>query len=206
MDYLSLYLVIGVTIYISLQAFQNASFKDEWTFSPYAIKHYNKGWKVLQHMWIHLDMQHLIFNMISLYFLGDVLIHQFVFEYGVMEGNLKFLTLYMIGGIFATVIPYLRHNENPTYRSLGASGAVSAIVFGAILWNPEMELGFILLPFYFKAYWFGLGYLVYEFYMDRRGDTGIAHDAHIGGAITGIIYILVINFPKGQQFLDSFFK
>lgn len=196
---------MGVTVLVSLQAFNDSTLKNKLTFSPYAVKHHNEGFKVFSHMWIHLDMQHLIFNMLSLFFLGKMLLGHFVVSYGTVNGNLKFLMLYLTGGIFATVIPYLRHNENPGYRSLGASGAVSAVVFGAILWDPQMKLGFIFLPVSLPAYWFGLGYLVYEFYMDRRGDTGIAHDAHIGGAITGIIYILVINFPKGQAFIESFF-
>lgn len=204
MQHLSLFLIIGITIYVSMQAFKDAALKSKWTFSPYAVKHYNEGKRVFSHMWIHLDTQHLIFNMISLYFLGEVLLKEFVFAYGVTDGNIKFVSLYLIGGVMATVIPYLRHKDNPSYRSLGASGAVSAVVFGAIIWNPEMRLGFFFLPFYFPAYWFGIGYLIYEFYMDRKGNTGIAHDAHIGGAVTGIIYILVINFPKGQAFLDSF--
>ena len=107
----------------------------------------------------------------------------------------------MIGGLFATLIPYKRNQDNPTYRSLGASGAVSAVVFAMILWQPSLPLNIMFIPFSIPAWVFGLVYLAFEFFADKKGNTGIAHDAHIGGAFLGIIYILVIQPEKGMEFI-----
>ncbi|MBU2019800.1 MAG: rhomboid family intramembrane serine protease [Bacteroidetes bacterium] len=180
----------------------NSDLKNRWAFAPYLVKNQGEGHRVFSHIWIHVDIQHLLFNMLSLYFLGDLLVQEFMFEYGTLLGQIHFVVLYLLGGVFATVWPYLRNQDNPSYRAMGASGAVSAIVFAAIIWRPDIEMGLIFLPIYLPAYWFGLIYLAYEFWANKRGGTGIAHDAHIGGAILGIIYILVINFDKGKNFLN----
>lgn len=197
-----LFLLIAVNVASSMMAFNKSELRDKWTFSPYAVKHHNEHWRVFSHMWIHVDANHLLFNMMSLYFLGDLLQSELGYTYGQVLGQSHFLALYLLGGLFATIIPYVRNQDNSSYLSMGASGAVSAIVFGAILWRPDVELGLFFLPFRFKAYWFGIIYLAYEFWADRKGGTGIAHDAHIGGAICGIIYILVIYPDKGRMFLN----
>ena len=184
-----------------MAAFNNRELKDKWTYSPYLVKHEGQTWRIFSHMWIHVDVNHLLFNMLSLYFLGDLLMTELGYKYGSLLGQSHFVALYLLGGVFATIIPYFRNQDNSSYLSMGASGAVSAVVFGAILWRPDVELGIIFLPFRFPAYWFGIIYLAYEFWADRKGGTGIAHDAHIGGAICGIIYILVIYPQKGSMFL-----
>ncbi|MFK7786217.1 MAG: rhomboid family intramembrane serine protease, partial [Crocinitomicaceae bacterium] len=107
--------------------------------------------------------------------------------------------------LFATIVPYIRNKDNPGYRSLGASGAVSAVIFAAILWNPEMRLSLFFIPIAIPAYIFGPLYLLFEFYMDKRGGGRIAHDAHIGGAIFGVLYVLIINIDKGKEFINLFF-
>jgi membrane associated rhomboid family serine protease len=197
-------LILIVTVLISMQAMQNGNLKERLMYSPYLVKHNNEGYRIFTHLWIHSDVAHLFFNMFSLYALGGMLEMELINEYGRLKGELHFLTIYLLGGLFATLIPYIRNHENPAYRSLGASGAVSAIIFAAILWRPEMELQIIFVPIPFKAYWFGIFYLAYEIWMDKKGNTGIAHDAHIGGAILGIVYVLLVNFDKlanfGQQF------
>jgi membrane associated rhomboid family serine protease len=197
-------LILIITVLISMQAMQNAELKERWMYSPYLVKHNHQGYRIFSHIWIHADVAHLFFNMFSLYALGGMLEMELMYEYGRVKGELHFAIIYLLGGLFATLIPYIRNHENPAYRSIGASGAVSAIVFAAILWRPEMELQIIFIPISFKAYWFGLFYLAYEVYMDKRGNTGIAHDAHIGGAILGIFYILLINFGKLSNFVHQF--
>jgi len=89
--------------------------------------------------------------------------------------------------------------------SLGASGAVSAVVFACILWNPSMELRFLFIPFTIKAWLFGILYLAFEYYMAKRGNSNIGHDAHFGGAVFGILYILLINLDKGKEFISTIF-
>jgi membrane associated rhomboid family serine protease len=200
-----LVIIIGITVVISLNAFKDRNLTEKFLYSPYDCKHHGHYYRMISHMVIHADMTHLIFNMLSLYFLGSLLEKQFMFEYGTMNGEIHFFILYFLGGIFATVIPFARNQDNPNYRSLGASGAVSAVIFAAILWNPTMELELLFIPIPIPAYLFGPLYLAFEYWADRRGGTGIAHDAHIGGAIFGILYVLIINIDKGKEFFSQIF-
>lgn len=215
-----LILIILVTAGVSLKAFNDRAFMERFLFIPYISKGEGQKYRFLSHILIHADWSHLIFNMFSFYFLGDLLLNGQKYEYmgsvypvgdgmvhyyGELLGQAHFLAIYVLGGLFATVWPFLRNKDNPAYRSLGASGAVSAVVFAAIIWNPSVELGILFIPFGIPAYIFGPLYLAYEFFANKRGGTGIAHDAHIGGAIFGIAYVLIINFEKGQSFIGYFF-
>jgi membrane associated rhomboid family serine protease len=210
-------IIILITVVVSIGAFNNRAIMDRFMFNPYDVKHYKNHIRIVAHMLIHADYMHLGFNMMALYFLGNIFldvpcnVYQDV-DCGLIQtfgngiGQMHFVTLYILGGLFATVIPYLRHQDNPSYRSLGASGAVSAVIFGAILWNPSMPLNLLFIPIAIPAYIFGPLYLLFEFLMDKRGGTGIAHDAHIGGALFGIIYVLIINIDKGTEFVGKIFN
>lgn len=199
-------IIIILTVIVSLRAFKDVNTMDKLMYMPYRCKHNGEYYRTLGHVLIHADMTHLAFNMFSLYFLGSLLEQNFMFEFGVVKGEIHFLLIYVFGGIFATLIPFVRNQDNPNYRSLGASGAVSAIVFAAILWNPTMQLGLLFIPFPIPAYIFGPLYLAFEYFADKRGGTGIAHDAHIGGAVFGILYVLIINIDKGKEFFSLIFN
>jgi membrane associated rhomboid family serine protease len=175
-------------------------------FSPYLIKYNNQWYRLFTHSWIHADWQHLLFNMVSLFYIGDVLIKEcWIPAYGEVEGMVLFLILYIIGGVAATVLPYLKNKENYSYRALGASGAVSAVIFAAILWQPNMPLGLLFIPFSIPAYIFGPLYLLIEYFAMRNIKTGVAHDAHLGGALFGILFVLFLNLDKGKDFVHLFF-
>lgn len=212
----ALTIILIVTIGVSLMAFNNRAMMEKMLYIPYDCKHNKNYARIFTHIFIHADWGHLLFNMISLYFLGNSFLTQptyphlgidggLIATYGDVMGQMHFVSLYVLGALFATVIPYARNQDNPGYRSLGASGAVSAVIFAAIIWNPSMQIQIIFIPFPIPAYIFGPLYLLYEFYADKKGGTGIAHDAHIGGAIFGIIYVLIINFDKGKQFIETIF-
>ena len=205
-------------------AFSNQQLLGRFMFIPYEAKHHGRFDRFISHIFIHADFGHLAFNMLSLYFLGDMFLNQIGgtyytpgsegtfeldgglnFTYGNVIGQIHFGILYFAGGLFATIIPYARNQDNPNYKSLGASGAVSAVIFAAILWNPTVELRFLFIPFPIKAWLFGILYLGAEYYMDRRGGGRIAHDAHIGGALFGILYVLIINIDKGKEFIQAIF-
>lgn len=137
---------------------------------------------------------HLLFNMFVLFNFGSVLEDKFT-ELGVGIPALHYLLLYFGAALFSTIIPFARHKENPNYMSLGASGCVSAVLFAYICILPDTPLTFVFFPFFSIPAWaIGIGYLVYEYYMDKRGGTNIAHDAHIGGAIFGIAFMLLFHF------------
>lgn len=201
-------IILIITIIISIIGFNNKSLINKMTFMPYDIKNNSNYSRFFTHILIHADYSHLLFNMISLYYLGNSLLNfpgGLIYEYGNSIGQLHFLFLYLLGGLFASCIPFERNKENPNYASIGASGAVSAIIFASIIWNPSMKLNIMFIPIDIPAYIFGPLYLLYEFYQDKKNNSGIAHDAHIGGAIFGVIYILIINIDKGLEFINYFF-
>lgn len=199
----ALSIILLTTIILSMNAMNKEELKNRMMFIPYLCKKEKQSYRILTHMFIHADITHLLFNMMSLYFLGSILEKELIYEFGFLKGEFHFVTLYFLGGLFSTLIPYARNHDNPSYRSLGASGAVSAIVFGFVIWNPTADLIVMIIPM--KAWLFGILYLIYEFWSDKRGGTGIAHDAHIGGAIFGVIFILLINIEKGKEILNLVF-
>ena len=220
-----LILFLIVIVGVSIKAFNDSEFMEKWMFIPYLVNRDKQYYRIASHMAIHADWTHLAFNAMSLYFLGDGFLNmtsgiysmnndlttKFALDGGLIEyygpvmGQIHFGLLFILGGLFAGIVPYIRNKDNPSYRSLGASGAVSAVIFAAIIWNPEMRLSLFFIPIAIPAYIFGPLYLLFEFIMDKRGNSGIAHDAHIGGAIFGVLYVLLINIDKGKEFLSLFF-
>ena len=117
-------LILLITVAISVMAFNNKNLMDKMMFIPYESKHNSNYVRVLSHILIHADYTHLLFNMISLYYLGNSLLNfpgGLISEFGVLGGQVHFLILYVLGGLFATLIPFARTQDNPNYRSLGAS-------------------------------------------------------------------------------------
>lgn len=205
-------IIIAVTVIVSLLAFNNSDLRYRLMYIPYRVKHNREHVRTFTHLFIHADYMHLFFNMFSLYALGSAFLSStgreyvgvgegLISTYGALLAQLHFAVLYFLGGLFATLIPYLRNQDNPNYLSLGASGAVSSVIFASIIWNPQMQLSLFFLPS-IPAYIFGPLYILFEIYMDKRGNTGVAHDAHIGGAIFGIVYILIVNIDKGKELID----
>ena len=198
-------IIIAITVLISFQANKNPDLKQRFLYIPFQLKHNNEYYRLISHIFIHADISHLAFNMISLYFLGSTLSYYFIDYYGLQLGTSYLLILYFAGAIFASLPSFLKQQDNSAYRSLGASGAVSAVIFAAILWDPSLSLGILFIPFPIPAYIFGPIYLAVEYFSMKRGGTGIAHDAHLGGAVFGILFVLLLNINKGKEFLDLFF-
>jgi len=192
-----------------------------YLFIPSRVFDLGERYRFFSHMFIHADYSHLIFNMLSLYFLGNVMLTAqggdyiddsggvfhiasgWMHQYGFWTGQFLFLALYLLGGLFSSLLPYARHKRNPSYMSLGASGAVSAVIFASILWNPSLKIYLFFIPFGIPAYVFGPLYIAYEIYMDKRGGSAIAHDAHLGGAVFGVLFVLLINVQSGFLFLEQ---
>ena len=200
-------MVIGLillTALISWQGFQNPAFLDRMLFNPYRVKHHAEWPRFFTHMAVHLDWSHLLFNMMTLYFIGDFLFQEYSMLFGPLKGVYYFLALYLMGGLFATLYSYYKHQDQPGYRSLGASGAVTAVLFAFIAAHPTQGLMLMFIPIPIPAYIFGPIYLLIEYYAFRKGNTGIAHDAHISGALVGILFVLFF-IPGYAQFFASLF-
>lgn len=210
-------LILLVTVLVSALCFNNRELFYRFAFVPGDIKQGKKRLGFLTHMLVHADWAHLMFNMFSLYFLGDALLsiqgHSvyrisdgLIATYGPLRGNLHFLLIYVLGGVASTFWPLWRNQDNPSYVSVGASGAVSAIIFATILWNPFLELEFIFLPgIGIPSYIFGPLFLAFEFWAFKRNKTNIAHDAHIGGALFGLLYVMIINPDKLTNLFSQIF-
>lgn len=199
-------IIIAATVLISIQGINNQDFMYKWSFSPYDVKHHKVYYKFLSHMFVHADWTHLLFNMLSFYMFGSFFETELILKYGLILGSAHFLVLYFLGGFIATFWPMIRNQDNSRCTSVGASGAVSSIIFAVILWMPTMKMGLIFLPIPIPAYIFGPLYLAFEFWAFKRGKSNIAHDAHIGGAIFGIVYVLIINIDKGKEFFSVIFN
>lgn len=223
MDINILHIIIAVTAIVSYQALNNNDMLYRFLYIPYRVQHNGEKYRLFSGMLIHGDFFHLLFNMMSLYFLGSAMLSKvggeyitsdgeiillnngWMQEYGAINGQIMFLLLYVLGGVLSCIIPFNRHKDNPNYSSLGASGAVSAVIFASIIWNPTLKLYLFFIPIGIPAYIFGPLYIAYEIYMDKRGNTKVAHDAHIGGAIVGILFVLITNLEAGKRFIEQIF-
>jgi membrane associated rhomboid family serine protease len=143
--------------------------------------------------------------MIALYYFGPLVEDYFRFDFGTVPGNIMYIVFYLLGGVFATLLPFVRHKEDEYYSSVGASGAIAALIFAGIIFEPLMEIGIIFLPVRAPAYIFGPIYLLIEYLAMRYGKTRIAHDAHISGALFGILFVLITNIDRVKIFVNTLF-
>jgi membrane associated rhomboid family serine protease len=207
-------IIVGITVLISFISFQNRPLLSKLLFNPYQVKHRNEYYRVISHAFIHADFMHLLFNMYVLWSFGGLIESIFTnpnaFSYyfpelefwGVARGYLYFVLLYFGGVVFATLPSMRKHGDNPSYNSLGASGAVSAVVLASILLLPTMDIYLFFIPIGIPAFIVGAAYLGYEYYMSKKATTHIAHDAHYVGAIFGLIFLLIIQPYFGIRFLE----
>jgi membrane associated rhomboid family serine protease len=136
---------------------------------------------------LHADIPHLAFNMLTLYFFAPVV-------YGNL-GNLSFVLIYFGSLLFGSLLTMLFHKDDYSYRAIGASGAVTGVLYSAILLNPDMSLYLFFIPIPIPAYLFGIGYLLYSIYGMKAKNDNIGHTAHFGGAIGGYV-ITLIKLPS----------
>jgi membrane associated rhomboid family serine protease len=184
-----------------LKAFNDKLFFHQLAFSPYDVKHNGKWFKVISHAFIHGDFTHLLFNMFVLWQFGEAMELKMKYHFDSL-GGFYFLLLYLGGILFSTLLSFTRHQDNPAYVSVGASGAISALIFAGIIMMPEMKLAPIFFPFAIPGFIFGFLYITAEIIMDKMGKTNIAHDAHLFGAIFGIIFISLLDIQILKDFIN----
>ena len=142
---------------------------------------------------VHADLPHLIFNMVTFWF--------FAFPLEKQIGPLRFAVLYFLGLAVSDLGTYFKHRNDPQYASLGASGAISAVLFAAIVYFPWMKLFIIPIPVPIPAPLFAVGYLAYSWYSARQARGRINHDAHLGGALFGVLFVLLTDPAAFAQLL-----
>lgn len=189
--------LIGVTVLVSWMAFNNRGLLDRLILWPPAIDRHRQYDRLLTHGFIHADGMHLLFNMVTLYFFGTQL-EPFFADY---IGSLGYLAFYLSAIVIAIMPTYIRHQRDPNYRSLGASGAVSAVLFAFILLAPWSKIYVFLIPIGIPAFVFGGLYLGYSIWMDRRGTDNVNHSAHLWGAVYGIVFTIFMEPRAATTFM-----
>ena len=187
-----IYIIIIGTVLISFLGFQNRLLFEKLRFDPYSIG-INKDWyRFFSYALLHADWGHLLINMFVLYSFGLNVVDSFE-KYFESKAIFYFILLY-VGGVFISVIPsFEKHKNDPYYTAIGASGAVSAILFSSILMLPTGKIIFLLLPVPIPAFIFGVLYLIYSWYMSKKGKDNIGHDVHFFGAIFGFVFTIILK-------------
>jgi membrane associated rhomboid family serine protease len=198
-------IIIIITCLISFTAFNNDKVFEDLIFYPPAIANQNQFYRFFTCGFIHANFMHLAFNMYSLWIFGQAVESQFFGAFG-EKGKWLYLLMYISSLFFCLLPTYSKNKNNYNYRSLGASGAVSAVVFAFIFLDPLRSLSLIFLPgIGIPGFIFGILYLVISSYMDRRGGGNINHSAHIWGALYGVSFLIIAgSFLSYHNLLQEF--
>lgn len=188
-DYpITLALIIANVIF-SLIGFSNAAMVDKTIMWPYRVARENQYIRFITSGFLHADYMHLIFNMFTLFFFGRNL-ELYFNAYG-LGGNISYLALYFLGLIVSDIPSYLKHKDDYNYRSLGASGAVSAVVFATIIFSPWSSI-YIYGALKISATVYAILYIFYCVYMGKKSGDNINHDAHLWGSLFGLVFTLIL--------------
>jgi membrane associated rhomboid family serine protease len=192
-------ILIATTCIVSWIAFKNPKAGHDLVLWPPAVTKQKQYWRLVSYGFVHADMQHLLFNMITLFFFGRY-IEQLFSSYIGSAGYL----LFYLGGLLVSILPsYLRNRDNANYMSLGASGAVSAVLFAFILIQPWTLIFVFFLPV--PAILYAVLYVGYSIYQDHHGHDNINHSAHLWGAAYGVLFTLLLEPRVGPAFLQALF-
>jgi membrane associated rhomboid family serine protease len=205
--------IIIFTSLVSITTFGNQKIVQELIFYPPAITKQGQWYRFFTCGLLHADWEHLLFNMLSLYLFGATVENYFKSEmlFGDM-GQAFYLVLYILALLFSLIPTFFKHRNDYRYRSLGASGAVSAIVFAGILFNPTAKLGFFLIPPIIPGYIFGPLYLLLSTWLEKKGKDNINHSAHIWGALFGIGFTVLLatiwqtEYQPWQQMVEKIMR
>ena len=201
-------LLIIITSIISIIAFKQRELFDKLQLNPYAVYHKKEWYRIISHGFLHADWVHLFVNMFVLFSFGSSV--ENIFKQLAANGIIKspilsFVLLYFLSMIFATVTTIAKQKDNHWYNSVGASGAVSAVVFTSIFFQPLAKLYFYaVLPI--PGIIFGVLYLAYSHYMSKRGGDNINHDAHFIGAVFGFVFPLFLDPKLITLFIEQLFN
>ncbi len=196
------WIIIIITCAVSIPAFSNNELFSKLKFNPYIIREAKQWYRFFTYGVLHADWTHLLVNMFVLYTFGEQVEKAMKYYFGV-KWILYYVLLY-VGGIFLSVVPsFEKHKNDSWYNAVGASGAVSAIVFSYILFLPASKLMLFLLPIPLPASIFGILYLVFSAYMARKSNDNIGHDAHFWGALFGSAFTIALKPELFMNFINQ---
>lgn len=193
------YLILGTTVVVSFLSFNRRDLINKLSFNAYAVMKRNEWHRFFTHGFVHADMTHLFVNMFTFWSFGAFMEKLFS---RIGFGGWAFWGLYFGGMIVASLFDLIKHRNNPYYQSIGASGAVSAILFSSILFNPWGSiLLFAIIPV--PGIVFGVLYLIYCQYMAKRSTDNINHNAHFYGAIYGFFFPILLQPSLIAGFIEQ---
>ncbi len=196
--------IIILTAAVSITAFNNSEVFYRMKFNAFLIRSENGWYRFLSYGLLHADWAHLIINMFVLFSFGRLVEASFENLFGA-KAIPYFLLLYVGGLIFSVIASYIKNRNNSYYNAVGASGAVSAVLFASIIMHPEGQIIMLLFPVPIPAFVFGILYLIYSAYMAKRASDNVGHDAHFWGAVYGILLTIILRPRFLFEFLDYVF-
>ncbi len=199
--------IIAITSITSLMAFRDVSMFNKLIFYPPAVSR-GQWYRLFSYGLLHADYTHLIFNMLTFYLFGSTVEAIFKSTLGGMTGSISFIALYVLSLLVSVLPTYQKQKHNSYYRSLGASGAVSAIVFTYILINPMSLMGIMFIPIMLPAFLFGIIFILISMKLEKSQAGSINHSAHIAGGVFGIIattivFLSLANINIIQSFINQ---
>ncbi len=182
--------LILLTAAVSILCFSGRMDIGALKFNAYDVRHRNQWYRLFSYGLVHGGWGHLIFNMLALYFFGTVVERNFSLFFGNTAGNALYFLLYVSALAVSSLGDLIKYRDDPYYNAVGASGAVSAVLFASILFEPKMGIYIYLIPVPVPGYIFAPLYLLYCWYMARRNTDNIGHSAHFWGALYGFVFTL----------------
>lgn len=183
--------LIIVTVATSIYGWKNPAMQHKWMFNPFAVYHGKEYYRLLSSGFIHSNSVHLLFNMIALFFFGDVIERIYLNLFGPL-GVIFYLITYLAGIVVANLKTFLKYKNESYYNSLGASGGVASILFASIIYRPTSSIC-IYFAFCIPAFILGALYLIYSYYSGYRKSDNVNHDAHLFGSLFGIVFTVLLR-------------
>ncbi len=198
------YIIIGITVVVSVLAWSQPDLFYKLKFNPYITRHQKEYWRLVSYGLIHADWIHLGINMFVLWSFGSLVTQYFQL---IFPGKAVFYYLILyIGGLLISSAPgFGKHKDNPYYNAVGASGAVSAVLFSSIVFDPMSRIYLFLIPIGIPAFVFGILYLVYSAYMDKKAKDNVGHDAHFWGGVFGFFLTIALKPELFFHFFHQIF-
>lgn len=199
-------IIVIITTLVSMGGFRNQKIIDDLIFYPPAVTKQNQWYRFFTCGLIHADWGHLFFNMLSLYLFGRFVEDAFGELFG-MYGKWVYLLLYITALLFSLLPTFAKNKHNHFYRSLGASGAVSAVIFAGLMLTPTLGIYIFFIPIPIPGFIFAPLYLIISAIMERKGNDNVNHSAHIWGSIYGLVFVIMacrfVDYPVIKNMLQE---